>query len=177
MSSEAGPLIERERFARWSHRCIGSVLGILLTTGTAAAQVGDGLCGTPIARLLNEAGPLIVSIVMLGGTLFAMVLHGYAGFIRDREEVVRYQKWRTRAIKGVLGAPILGYLLELMLGYLGLSVAGCIDIVVRPETIPLMVAALRVTASQSARVEVDRGMVRVVDPGNTGPSTGSETTL
>lgn len=48
---------------------------------------------------------------------------------------------------------------------------------VRPETILLMVAALRVTASRSARVGVGRGMVRVVDPGNTGPSTGSETTL
>jgi hypothetical protein len=38
-----------------------------------------------------EAGPLIVSIVMLGGTLFSMVLHGYSGFIRDPEGVRQYR--------------------------------------------------------------------------------------
>ncbi len=129
MLSEAGPRSDREWLVRWSHRCIGSVLGLILISGTAAAAVGSGLCGTPISRLLNEAGPLVVSIVMLGGTLFSMVLHGSAGLLRDPEEVRHYRKWRTRSVKGVLGAPILGYFLEVMLGYLGLNVDSCIDIV------------------------------------------------
>jgi uncharacterized membrane protein YidH (DUF202 family) len=115
-------------WSRISRRVLGAIVGIVAITSPVSAQVGTGLCNTPFAQLLNNAGPPLIGIVVIGGIILAAAVHGYSGMIRDPEQVRYYRQWRDRALKGAIGAPLIGYAAELLLGWMGLSVNGCINI-------------------------------------------------
>ena len=111
---------------------VGFVLGVSvpLFIGTAAAQtVGGSLCGTPIADFINSAAPLVVALAMIVGTVFAYLMHSRAGLARDAEQAQFYLDWRNRAGYTAVTAPLLAFLLEMMIGFTGTGVAGCIELV------------------------------------------------
>ena len=64
---------------------IVSITVLTMFAGTAAAQseVGTELCGTPIAEFINGVVPLVVSLAMIVGAVFAAFMHARAGVARD----------------------------------------------------------------------------------------------
>ena len=101
----------------------------LIAPVAAQSTVGSSLCGTPIANFINSAAPLIVALAMVVGTIFAYVMHTRAGFASDTEQARFYIEWRNRAGYTAVTAPLLAFLLEMMIGFTGTGVASCIDLV------------------------------------------------
>jgi len=107
------------------------MLGSPAIVGTVAAQgtVGSSLCGTPIANFINSAAPLVVALAMIVGTVFAYLMHSRAGLARDAEQAQFYLDWRNRAGYTAITAPLLAFLLQMMIGFTGTGVDACIDLV------------------------------------------------
>jgi anti-sigma factor RsiW len=117
--------------------------GLLITmqmVGVASAQAGGGggggggsvgsqLCGTAISKTINSLAPIVLAIVLIGGLMLAWMLHGYSGFKKDPQKVKDVKDWRNRAGTAAVTAPLLGKALEIIIGFIGLGLAGCIDIV------------------------------------------------
>jgi hypothetical protein len=106
----------------------GNIIGI------AAAQAGGGggagaICGTAIATTVNEVVPLALTVTIFGGLILSYLLHSYAGFKKDPNKVTQIKNWRNRAGLTALSAPLFGKLLEIVIGFIGLGLAGCIEIV------------------------------------------------
>ena len=104
-------------------------LQVLIAPVAAQSTVGSSLCGTPIANFINSAAPLIVALAMVVGTVFAYVMHTRAGFAGDTEQARFYIDWRNRAGYTAVTAPLLAFLLEMMIGFTGTGVASCINLV------------------------------------------------
>jgi hypothetical protein len=98
-------------------------------TGIAAAQAGSNLCGTPIVQTVNAVAPLALAVVVTGGLIITYVLHAYSGFKKDPQKAKEVKDWRNRAGYGALSAPLVGKLLEIIIGVIGFGLAGCIDII------------------------------------------------
>jgi hypothetical protein len=103
---------------------------LIVPTGRAAAQdaVGRELCGTPIAEFINSTIPLLVALVIIVGTVFAFLMHVRAGVARDTEQARFYFDWRNRAGYTAVTAPLLAFLLQLLLGFTGTGITDCIDL-------------------------------------------------
>lgn len=104
---------------------------LTLFVGAAAAQsdVGNTLCGTPIADFINGAAPLVVSLAMLVGAVFAAYLHARSGVARDAEEAQYYMDWRNRAGYTAVTAPLLAFFVQMLIGLTGIGIADCINLV------------------------------------------------
>lgn len=103
----------------------------VIGTGRVAAQetVGQELCGTPIADFINSSIPLVVALVIIVGTVFAFLLHVRAGVARDAEQARFYFDWRNRAAYTAVTAPLLAFLLQMLLGFTGTGISDCINLV------------------------------------------------
>jgi hypothetical protein len=105
----------------------GNVIGI------AAAQDGGGggsaICGTAIASTVNQVVPLALSVTVFGGLILSYLLHAYAGFKKDPNKVTQIKDWRNRAGLTAVSAPLFGKMLEIVIGFTGIGLAGCIEIV------------------------------------------------
>lgn len=120
------------------HRYGPTILGttlVLLIAGVApvAAQaggsVGSQLCGTPIAQTINRVVPLAIAVLMTVGLVLAYLLHAGSGLAKSTDQVRFYKNWRNRAGMSAVTAPLVGYLLEMVLGFTGVGMAGCIHLV------------------------------------------------
>lgn len=117
-------------------RCIATLLLVTLALPVmlaerAAAQetVGGELCGTPIAAFINSTVPLVVALVIIVGTVFAFLMHVRAGVARDAEQARFYFDWRNRAGYTAVTAPLLAFLLQMLLGFTGTGIDDCINLV------------------------------------------------
>lgn len=144
-----GPAQAADRLRQWvtSHLPVPSTLrgkGAVLTAGyavllggnvigIAAAQAGgDGgspICGTAIASTVNQVVPLALTVTVFGGLILSYLLHAYAGFKKDPNKVTQIKNWRNRAGLTAISAPLFGKMLEIVLGFIGLGLGGCIQIV------------------------------------------------
>jgi hypothetical protein len=114
-------------------RIIAAAYGLFVASsfvGSAAAQsAGSQICGTAIAKTVNKTAPLVLAIVVGGGLMLGYLLHAWSGFKKDPNKVQNIRDWRNRAITSAVTAPLLGKLLEIIIGFIGFGLAGCIDIV------------------------------------------------
>ena len=120
---------------------ITAAYGLLVTVnliGVTAAQEGGGggggsigseVCGTAITQTINGIAPIVMFVVVVGGLMLAYLLHAWSGFKKDPQQVQNIKNWRNRAGISALSAPLLGKALEIIIGIMGLGLAGCIDIV------------------------------------------------
>jgi hypothetical protein len=115
-----------------------TLLAVVNLIGIAAAQQGGGggggslgseLCGTAIATTINELAPVVLGIVVLGGLMLCYLLHAWSGMKKDPQKVQNIRDWRNRAGQTAITAPLLGKLLEIIIGFMGIGLAACIDIV------------------------------------------------
>ena len=108
-----------------------SITVLTMFAGTAAAQseVGTELCGTPIAEFINGVVPLVVSLAMIVGAVFAAFMHARAGVARDAEQARFYLDWRNRAGYTAVTAPLLAFIIEMLIGFTGTGVTECINLV------------------------------------------------
>jgi hypothetical protein len=98
--------------------------------GVVAAQSGSSpICGTAIASTVNQVVPLALTVTVFGGLILSYLLHAYAGFKKDPNKVTQIKDWRNRAGLTALSAPLFGKMLEIVLGFIGLGLGGCIQIV------------------------------------------------
>jgi hypothetical protein len=99
--------------------------------GPAAAQseVGNTLCGTPIAAFINGVVPLVVGLAMIVGAVFAAFMHARAGVARDAEQARFYLDWRNRAGYTAVTAPLLAFIIQMLIGFTGTGVAACVNLV------------------------------------------------
>lgn len=110
---------------------LASGLPLTLFVGPAAAQteVGNTLCGTPIAEFINGVVPLVVSLAMIVGAVFAAFMHARAGVARDAEQARFYLDWRNRAGYTAVTAPLLAFLIQMLIGLTGTGIASCVNLV------------------------------------------------
>lgn len=117
------------------HRLIKPLLIVALLlivfVGPAAAQseVGTTLCGTPIAEFINGVVPLVVGLAMIVGAVLAAFMHARAGVARDAEQARFYLDWRNRAGYTAVTAPLLAFIIEMLIGFTGTGVTDCINLV------------------------------------------------
>lgn len=108
---------------------------VLLIGGTipVAAQssepVGSGICGTPLANMINQAAPLVVGVLMIGGTILSYILHNLSAFYKDPQKVQETKDWRNRAAFTSITTPLFALMIELFIGFTGANLANCVDIV------------------------------------------------
>jgi hypothetical protein len=106
-------------------------LPLIVFVGPAAAQseVGNTLCGTPIAEFINGVVPLVVGLAMIVGAVFAAFMHARAGVARDAEQARFYLDWRNRAGYTAVTAPLLAFIIQMLIGFTGTGVASCVNLV------------------------------------------------
>ena len=100
--------------------------------GLAAAQSGGGgsdLCDTQIVSTVNQLSPLVLTLTVGGGLILCYLLHSYSGLKKDPQKVKEIKDWRNRAGMTAISAPLLGKLLEIIIGFTGFGVGECLDIV------------------------------------------------
>lgn len=107
-----------------------SILVLTLPTPVAAqSQVGSGICGTPLAETINQAAPLIVGVLMIGGAILSYILHNAAAFPKDPQSVNAIKDWRNRAGFASVTTPLFAVVMEMFIGFTGVGLANCVDIV------------------------------------------------
>lgn len=105
------------------------IAGVAPAAAQASGSVGSQLCGTPIAQTINRVVPLAIAVLMTVGLVLAYLLHAGSGLAKSTEQVRFYRNWRNRAGMSAVTAPLVGYLLEMVLGFTGVGMAGCVDLV------------------------------------------------
>ena len=107
------------------------IVPLSVFAGPAAAQseVGTTLCGTPIAEFINGVVPLVVGLAMIVGAVLAAFMHARAGVARDAEQARFYLDWRNRAGYTAVTAPLLAFIIEMLIGFTGTGVTDCINLV------------------------------------------------
>ena len=106
---------------------LGGSIAVLSTP--ASAQVGSGVCGTPLADTINQAAPLIVGVLMIGGAILSYILHNASAFPKKPQTVQEIKDWRNRAAFASVTTPLFALMMELFIGFTGVGLAGCIDLV------------------------------------------------
>lgn len=116
--------------AQRAPQAVGTALfAVVAFTGTAAAQSSGGqLCGSPIASLANEFGPLIITALFFGGLIAAIGAHQYAGLKKDPNKAKEVTQWRNRAGQAAVGGPILGWLLQSAVTSMGWATPACMNV-------------------------------------------------
>lgn len=107
--------------------CFSSIS--LIGIASAQSQVGAALCGTPIANFINSVVPLVVSLAMIVGAIIAAFMHARSGVASDAEQARFYLEWRNRASYTAITAPLLAFLIQMMIGFTGTGISSCIDLV------------------------------------------------
>jgi preprotein translocase subunit SecG len=97
--------------------------------GGGGGNIGSEVCGTAITATINGIAPIVLFVVVIGGLMLAYLLHAWSGFKKDPQQVQNIKNWRNRAGISAISAPLLGKALEIIIGIMGLGLAGCIDIV------------------------------------------------
>ena len=97
--------------------------------GGGGGNIGSEICGTAITDTINSIAPIVLFVVVIGGLMLSYLLHAWAGFKKDPQQAKAIKDWRNRAGISAISAPLLGKALEIMIGLMGLGLAGCIDIV------------------------------------------------
>lgn len=97
--------------------------------GGGGGDIGSEVCGTAITETINGIAPIVLFVVVIGGLMLCYLLHAYSGFIKDPQKVQNVKNWRNRAGISAVSAPLLGKALEIIIGIMGIGLAGCIDIV------------------------------------------------
>jgi preprotein translocase subunit SecG len=97
--------------------------------GGGGGNIGSEVCGTAITKTINGIAPIVLFVVIIGGLMLAYLLHAWAGFKKDPQQAKTIKDWRNRAGISAISAPLLGKALEIIIGIMGLGLAGCIDIV------------------------------------------------
>ena len=109
------------------------VFSLIVGVGPVAAQssqpVGSDICGTPLADTINQAAPLIVGILMIGGAILSYILHNASAFPKDPQSVQAIKDWRNRAAFSSITTPLFALVMELFIGFTGVGLAACIDLV------------------------------------------------
>jgi hypothetical protein len=105
------------------------VLTVVVGQAAAQPEVGNTLCGTPIANFINGIVALVVGLAMIVGAVFAAFMHARAGVARDALQAQFYMDWRNRAGYTAVTAPLLAFLIQMLIGFTGTGVASCIDLV------------------------------------------------
>lgn len=111
---------------------VGSCALLLLATPVAAqtsGPVGSDICGTPLANTINQAAPLIVGLLMIGGAILSYILHNASGFPKDPQVVQSVKNWRNRAAFASVTTPLFAVVMEMFIGFTGVGLANCVDIV------------------------------------------------
>ena len=140
-SSPSNKHLDRQRFLNYvtgvkSHRSAllvgltSSFIILTLPTPVAAqSQVGSGICGTPLANTINQAAPLVVGVLMIGGAILSYILHNASAFPKNPQSVQEIKDWRNRAAFASVTTPMFALMMELFIGFTGVGLAGCIDLV------------------------------------------------
>lgn len=95
----------------------------------SGGPVGSGICGTPLANTINQAAPLIVGILMIGGAILSYILHNAAAFPKDPQAVQSVKNWRNRAAFASVTTPLFALIMQMFIGFTGVGLASCVDIV------------------------------------------------
>lgn len=120
----------RGRVSRAGLRAGAITLTFNAMAGVAAAQSGAGeICGTGIADGATQTARLIVGLLILGCIVVAGIAHGYSTLKRDPNEVAELIDWRNRAASGVVGVPVVMWLLITIAGFFGIPIVSCVDLV------------------------------------------------
>lgn len=108
-----------------------ALVALVALTAPAAAQetAGSGICGTPLADTINQAAPLVIGLLMIGGAMLSYVLHNAAGIIKDPERVAGVKDWRNRAAFASITTPLFALVMQMFIGFTGVSLANCVDLV------------------------------------------------
>ena len=107
----------------------GLSLTVFVGPTSAQSEVGTTLCGTPIAEFINGVVPLVVGLAMIVGAVLAAFMHARAGVARDAEQARFYLDWRNRAGYTAVTAPLLAFIIEMLIGFTGTGVTDCINLV------------------------------------------------
>jgi hypothetical protein len=105
------------------------IIGVSPVAGQSSQPVGSDICGTPLADTINQAAPLIVGILMIGGAILSYILHNASAFPKDPQSVQAIKDWRNRAAFASITTPLFALVMELFIGFTGVGLAGCIDLV------------------------------------------------
>ena len=105
------------------------VAALVGMTAPASAQAGSGICGTPLADTINQAAPLIVGLLMIGGAILAYILHNASAFPKNPQSVQEIKDWRNRAAFASVTTPLFALVMELFIGFTGVNLATCVDLV------------------------------------------------
>lgn len=127
--SQVARIVVRHRLAARGSLAMSLLLTAFVGTAAAQSDVGTTLCGTPIADFINGTAPLVVSLAMLIGTVFAAFMHVRAGLARDAEQARFYLDWRNRAGYTAVTAPLAAFLIQMLIGFTGTGVADCVNVV------------------------------------------------
>ncbi|WP_332900377.1 hypothetical protein [Haladaptatus sp. CMSO5] len=82
-----------------------------------------------MATTINQAAPLIVGILMIGGAILSYVLHNASAFPKDPQSVQSIKNWRNRAAFASITTPLFAIIMEMFIGFTGVGLANCVDIV------------------------------------------------
>jgi hypothetical protein len=66
---------------------------------------------------------------MFGGAVLSYTLHNASAFPKDPQSVQAMKNWRNRAAFASVTTPLFALLMELFIGFTGVGLADCIDIV------------------------------------------------
>jgi hypothetical protein len=97
--------------------------------GGGGGSIGSEVCGTAITQTINGIAPIVLFVTVIGGLILSYLLHAWSGFKKDPQQVQNVKNWRNRAGISAISAPLLGKALEIIIGIMGIGLAGCIDIV------------------------------------------------
>lgn len=130
VSATASGLYEATK-AHVSSLGIAAVAAFVGMTAPVAAQetAGSGICGTPLADTINQAAPLVIGLLMIGGAMLSYILHNAAGLVKDPERVAAIKDWRNRAAFTSITTPLFALVMQLFIGFTGVSLASCVDLV------------------------------------------------
>ena len=104
-----------------------TLLALAAVAGTARAQ-STGVCSSPMANAVNEAGPTVIMMLIIGSLVLTYCLNIYSGYKRDPSKVQEIKEWRNRAGMTAVTTPILAWLIIRVLNAMNVSIAGCINI-------------------------------------------------
>lgn len=105
-----------------------ALVAVVAFTGTAAAQSGDLLCGSPIANLANDFGPMVITALFFGGLAFGIVFHQYAGMKKDPNKAKEWFNARNRAAQAAIGGPIIGWFIQQAAVSMGWATPACMNV-------------------------------------------------
>jgi hypothetical protein len=71
----------------------------------------------------------VVGLAMIVGAVFAAFMHARAGVARDAEQARFYLDWRNRSGYTAVTAPLLAFIIQMLIGFTGTGVASCINLV------------------------------------------------